>query len=70
MIKDTYKYHVKIGQKVIDRGFCLNLIEKENEYKIKYPGCHLDQIGRICSYRSAIKWLHDGGKRSYNWRIG
>ena len=63
--RDTYKYHVKEGKKVVHRGVTNDLIRRETEHKERFPDSHIEQIGRRTSREAALKWEREGGKRQY-----
>ena len=63
--RDTYKYHLKDGGKVVHRGITNNLDRREGEHQHKFPGTSIEQVGRRVNRESALKWESDGGKRTY-----
>ena len=63
--RDTYKYHLKQGKKVIYIGVTNNLERREAEHKERFPDSHIEQVGRRTSRDSALKWEREGGKRHY-----
>ena len=65
MEKDTYKYHAKLGKKIIDKGITFDLIRRECDLQEKFPGVRLKQVGRRTTHIAALKWLRVGGKRGY-----
>jgi hypothetical protein len=44
--RDTYKYYVKVGRKIVDGGITNDLERREKERQRQYPGNHLLQVGR------------------------
>ena len=62
--RDTKKYHLKQGNKVVHRGITNDLDRREQEHQTKYPGSHIQQVGRSTSREAALKWEREGGKRS------
>jgi len=63
--KNTYKYQLKIGRKVILRSITYDLNRREAEYQREFPGSRIEQIGRKTTHEAALKWERHGGKRSY-----
>ena len=63
--RDTYKYHLKKGGKVVHRGITNDLNRREAEHQKEFPGTTLRQVERRVTRESALKWERQGGKRSY-----
>ena len=63
--KDTYKYHLKAGGKVIYRGITYDLIRREAEHQERFLGSRIEQIGRRTTHEAALRWARRGGKRPY-----
>lgn len=63
--RDTYKYQLKKGGKVVHRGITNDLNRREAEHQVQYPGTTLKQEGRKVTRESALKWERQGGKRAY-----
>lgn len=63
--KDTYKYHLKVGRKVVHRGACYDLRQREVNHQQEFPGSRIVQIGRMTTHAAALKWEREGGKRRY-----
>lgn len=66
MEKDTYKYHLKQGRKVVHRGITYDLARREAEHQQDYPGSGIEQVGRRTSREAALNWERKGAKRPYN----
>lgn len=64
--KNTYKYQLKVGHKVILRNITYDLNRREAEHQNDYPGSRIEQIGRKTTREAALKWLRFGGKRAYH----
>jgi len=64
-IKDTYKYQLKIGRKVISHDITSDLRLAEKDCKLRYPEAHIYKIGRKTTYRAAWLWKNKGGVRRY-----
>ena len=56
--KDTFKYQLKQGGKVVYRGITNDLNRREAEHQKRYPGTRLEQVGGRVTRSVAIKWLH------------
>lgn len=63
--RDTYKYHLKQGKKVVHRGITNDLERREAQHQEQFPDSRIQQIGRKTCRDSALKWEREGGKRSY-----
>lgn len=61
-VRDTYKYHQKIGNKIVHRGITDDLDRREQEHRQKWPGSHIAQVGRRTTRDAALGWERDGGK--------
>ena len=61
--RDTYKYQVKVGQKVIHRGITHDLERREQEHQQKWPKADITQVGHRTTRDAALKWEREGGKR-------
>lgn len=65
-IKDTYKYHVKLGGKTVDRGITYDLERRGSEEVVRRSApVRLVQVGRRTTRTQAQAWLRAGGKRRY-----
>ena len=63
--RNTFKYHLKKGHKTVHRGITYDLVRREAQHQEKYPGTHIQQVGRRTSREAALRWERAGGKRSY-----
>ena len=63
--RDTYKYQLKKGGKIVHSGITNDLNPREAEHQERFPGTKLKQVGRRVTKESALKWERQGGKRSY-----
>jgi hypothetical protein len=54
--RDTYKYLVKRGNKVLDGGITGDLKRREQERQREYPGSHLMKVGIRTTEEGARKW--------------
>jgi len=54
--RETYKYLVKVGNKVLDGGITTDLTRREPERQREYPGSHLYKVGRRTTEEGARKW--------------
>ena len=64
--RDTYKYHLKRGHKVIHRGITNDPVRRETEHQEESPRARLVQVGRRTTREAALIWERQGGKRPYN----
>ena len=63
--KETFKYHLKVGNKTVHRGITNDLLRREGEHKKDIPSSHIQQVGRRTTREAALKWERMGGKRPY-----
>lgn len=63
--RDTYKYHLKEGKKVVYRGITSDLERREAQHQEEHPGSRIHQVGRKATRDSALEWEREGGKRPY-----
>lgn len=63
MGRDTYKYHFKIGKKVVYRGITNDLKRRETEHKTRWGTGKIEKIGRKTTRERALDWERGGGKR-------
>jgi predicted GIY-YIG superfamily endonuclease len=57
-----YKYHYKVGNKVVHRGITQDLERRAQEHEQKWPGGHITQVGRRTTEQAAREWEKQGGK--------
>ncbi len=62
-MRDTYKYHLKNGQRIVHRGITNDLNRREQEHQVEYPRSKIKPVGRRSTRGAALKWERDGGKR-------
>ncbi len=59
MIRDTYKYHLKIGENTVWRDVTSNLKRREIEHQVRYGSeAHVIQIGCRVTRKGGLRWLH------------
>lgn len=63
--RDTHKYHLKRGHKVVHRGITYDPVRREVEHQADFPGSRLVQVGRRTTREAALDWERNGGKRPY-----
>ena len=60
--RDTYKYVVKQGKKIILTGVTNDLKRREAEHKVRYPSSHVAKVGRKTTREQALKWAREERK--------
>ena len=60
--RDTYKYHYKIGNKIVHSGMTDDLERREQEHQQKWPTGHIKQVGHKTTEDAARKWEEDQQK--------
>lgn len=64
--RDTTKYHLKDGSKIVHRGITSRDPEiRKVEHQEEHPGTTIHQVGRKTTNDAALKWEREGGKRPY-----
>ncbi len=61
--RDTFKYHFKVGNKIVHRGVTNDLDRRENEHKVRWPKGQIIQVGKKTTRESAFAWERSGGKK-------
>lgn len=61
--RDTYKYHVKIGKKIVYRGVTKDLERRGAQHKARWPDSRIVQVGRRTTHERALGWERRGGKK-------
>lgn len=61
--RDTYKYHVKVGRKIIYRGITTDLDRRGAEHKSRRPNSHIVKVGQRTTHTRALEWERRGGRR-------
>ena len=64
--RDTYKYHLKQGRKIVHKGITFDLNRREAQHQEEYPGSRIKPVGRRVGREAALKWEREGGKRLYH----
>lgn len=54
--QDTYKYHFKIGNKIVHSGITNDLERREQEHQQKWTKGHIIQVGRKTTEDAAREW--------------
>ena len=64
--KTTFKYHLKLGSKVVFRAITNDLERRERDHR-KHWGSEVRivQVGRRTTREAALRWEREGGKRAY-----
>lgn len=63
--RDTYKYHLKNGHKVVHRGITSDLARREAEHQEEFLNSQIVQIGRRTTREAALDWERRGAKCPY-----
>lgn len=62
-MRNTYKYHLKDGRRIVHRGVTNDLSRREREHQTEYPGTQIRQVGRRTTHEAALDWERNGGTR-------
>jgi len=61
--RDTYKYHVKVGRKIIYRGITKDIERRGAEHKSRRPNSRIVKVGQRTTRERALEWERRGGRR-------
>jgi hypothetical protein len=59
--RDAYKYHFKVGNKIVHGGVTGDLERSEQVHQKKWSKGHITQVGRRTTEEAARKWEEDKG---------
>ncbi len=55
--RDTYKYHIKRGNKILHTGITNDLRRREYEHQQNYgDAVHIKQVGNRTTREAALQW--------------
>lgn len=54
--RNTYKYHFKVGRKIVHSGITNNLERREDEHQQQWSNGHIKQVGRRTTKQAALDW--------------
>ena len=60
--RTCYKYHFKVGNRIVHRGITEDLQRRAKEHEQKWPNGHIKQVGRRTTEDAAERWEDKGGK--------
>ncbi len=72
-MRDTYKYHFKVGNVIVHRGITKDLPRREMEHqnsgsytnygsqRLYWSNGHIVQVGNITTWEAALAWERAGG---------
>ena len=59
--RDTYKYYLKVRNKIVHGGITNDLERREQEPQQAWPKGHIFQVGRRTTEEAARKWEEEKG---------
>ncbi len=62
-MRDTYKYHLKDGKRIVHHGITNDLSRREQEHQSEHPESQIKQVGRRTTREAALEWERNGGKK-------
>ena len=62
--KNTYKYVLKVGDKVVYRGVTNDLKRRQAEHRVRWPDGQVQPVGRKTTMEQALDWMR-GGTQSH-----
>ena len=54
--RDTFKYQVRVGRKIVHGGITNDLDRREQEHQQKWPKAKVTKVGRITTEEAARDW--------------
>ena len=54
--RKVYRYHFKVGDRVVFSGFTIDLKRRESEHRRRWPRGHIEQVGQATTRQDAWKW--------------
>ena len=54
--RDTYKYQLRVGRKIVHGGITNDLERREGEHQQKWPNAKITQVGRKTTEDAAREW--------------
>ncbi len=58
---DTYKYQLKVGNKIVHKGITNDLERRQQEHQQKWPKGKIKQVGNKTTEKAARKWEEEQG---------
>ncbi len=64
MTRNTYKYHFKLGNKIVHTGITNDLERREQEHKQNFGDSgHIKQVGRRTTRDATLNWEGEQAKK-------
>ena len=54
--RNTYRYQLKVGDRVVYFGFTTDLQRREQEHRGRWPNATIEPVGEPTSHREAWEW--------------
>ena len=54
--RNWYKYHFKVGNKIVHSGITQDLERREKEHQQRWPSGHIVQVGHATTEEAAREW--------------
>lgn len=55
-VRNTYTYHMKVGNKIVHSGITNDLERREGEHQQRWENAHIYKVGHIKTKESALEW--------------
>lgn len=55
-VRDTYRYYLKLGNKIIDKSITDDLVRREANHQEEFPGSRVIQVGKCTTRQAALDW--------------
>ncbi len=64
MARDTYKYHFKLGNKIVHTGITSDLDRRQAEHRNAYGETgKIQKVGNVTTKDAALKWEREQAER-------
>lgn len=54
--RNTYRYRLTLGNRVILHGFTTDLARRETEHQLRWPEARVEPVGDPISHQEAWEW--------------
>lgn len=62
--RNTYRYRLKVGDRVILHGFTTDLARRQREHQLRWPEARVEPVGKATSHQEAWEWEKRVTRRS------
>ena len=63
-VRKTYRYHFKVGEKVVHTGITTDPERREREHQVRWPTGRIERVGEPTSHSAAWQWEREQNGRA------